>query len=141
MGMLMNLFVQIGAAAAATALAVVCSGCSVTQPRVSVASGTATAPDQPRSCQLYSGNYVQCENGLSGQRYGNTVIWNDGVTSQRYGNTVLNSDGTSSQRYGNMSLYNNGTTTQTYGNASGSMTLSSDGRMCQRFPDGQILCN
>ena len=81
------------------------------------------APCHPllaQNCNLI-GSFINCDDGLSGQRIGNSTYWNDGSSSQRIGNSTYNSDGSSSQRIGNSTYF-------------------SDGRSCHRLGN-QVICN
>jgi hypothetical protein len=85
---------------------------------------------------LLLGRLINCDDGTSGQRIGNTTYWNDGTSSQRIGRSTYNSDGTSSQTIGNSTYYSDGTSSQRIGNT----TYFSDGRSCQHI-GRQIICN
>jgi hypothetical protein len=96
------------------------------------------APCRPvlaQSCNLI-GVFINCDNGVSGQRIGNSTYWNGGSSSQRVGNSTYNSDGSSSQRIGNSTYYSDGTSSQRIGNS----TYFSDGRICQRLGN-QVICD
>ncbi len=96
---------------------------------------TPCRPLLAQNCNLI-GVFINCDDGLSGQRIGNSTYWNDGTSSQRIGNSTYNSDGSSSQRIGNSTYYSDGTSSQRIGNS----TYFSDGRTCQRLGN-QVICN
>ena len=53
------------------------------------------SPAMGNSCALIDPT-IFCDNGLSGQRVGNSTLWNDDTSSNRVGSSSFYSDGTSS---------------------------------------------
>ena len=82
-------------------------------------SGSAFA----QNC-VVSGRSTYCNNGVTGQRFGNSTAWSDGVTSQH------------SRQRESTTYFSNGVTAREFGNT----TYRSDGRTCTRFGNS-TYCN
>ena len=93
------------------------------------------APALAQTCTT-AGSFRFCDNGLSGQRIGDTTFWNHGPAYYRAGAMTFYSHGPSAPRFGDPALFNDSAIT----NRAGNTTLFGKRRTC--FPmGGAVLCD